>query len=88
MLIKALRLIKEGIADKKELADRLGIHESTLEDGVSLLVRKGYLRSAEPSECPQQRCAGCLVEHSCGLKTSRVKAYIITERGRRLLETG
>gem|GEM_PF-4592571 len=88
MLIETLRLIKGGISGRMELANKLNIHESALGDILSLLTRKGYLTSIEPSECPPPTCATCSVRKACSSKTFLGKMYLVTEKGRKLLETG
>jgi hypothetical protein len=59
MLRKILEQIDKGAGGPKAIAQNLGMQESAVENGIELLVGKGYLERL--ASCPKDlpKCAAC-----------------------------
>ena len=76
----------EGILSKGEIAEKMGIQESTLMDILSLLLSKGYLKTINSSkETPSVGCCGCSISKECHNEVSSGNIYLITKKGKNYL---
>jgi nitrate/TMAO reductase-like tetraheme cytochrome c subunit len=83
MIEDVLRTIHDqGVMNMKEIAAKIGIEESTLEQVMSLLVSKGYVRNPDNSQSSPTICAGCHMVSQC-YQEKNESIYIITEKGER-----
>lgn len=77
MLQKLLEWItKEGAYKPAEFARRLGVSQALVEQGVSDLVRAGYLKQVEG--CSQEACSACSSTDTCSLAKTRI--WVRTEK--------
>lgn len=87
MIKEILRAIRDGgLLSKRDIADGVGIQESTLESVLSLLTSKGYLQRIDSTEEMSKGCIGCPISKECMRKPSAGNSYIITEKGKNYLE--
>ena len=81
-----LRMIHDGgMSSKGEIANKLGIQESTLDSILSLLSLKGYLKTMDSTEEVVRACIGCPLSKECMQKVSADNAYTITNKGKNYL---
>jgi len=73
------------LQSKREIADRVGVQESTLESILSMLLSKGYLEIEEKNMGHSKGCIGCPMSGGCISRNMTGDAYLITERGEKLL---
>lgn len=84
---ETLRIVLDGgLLSKGDLAEKVGVQESTLEDILSLLSFKGYLRKLGPAGVVPSGCFGCPIRKDCMDRSSTGSTYIITEKGKHYLE--
>jgi predicted transcriptional regulator len=84
---EVLRAISDGdFANKGDIADRAGVQESTLEIIISMLSSKGYLKRVERATDMPIGCIGCPISGDCRIKIQTRNFYVITEKGKKLLE--
>lgn len=79
-------LINEGLATKKQIANKLGIQEETLDDIIQLLLERGMLRMGSCHEATQTEkalCSSCVEKESCVSKSQQSIEMFVTEKGRR-----
>jgi hypothetical protein len=69
----------------REIADRVGVQESTLENILHMLTSKGYLKIEEVNTHQIKGCIGCPMRGECSSQIISGKSYTITERGKKLL---
>ena len=87
MIKEVLRAIHGGgLLSKGEIADQAGVQESTLENILSMLSSKGYLKTVESSIDLPISCISCPIRVGCMTKVQTGNIYIITEKGTKLLE--
>ena len=85
MIREVLRAVQDSpLLSKKEVADRVGVQESTLESILSMLSSKGYLYE-EKHMGQLKGCIGCPMSRKCLTQITTGNAYLITERGEKLL---
>ncbi|MCP8323206.1 MAG: winged helix-turn-helix transcriptional regulator [Candidatus Methylarchaceae archaeon HK02M2] len=86
MIKEILKIIYEkGHLSKREISNSIGIQESTLEDVLTLLSSKGYLKRIDSSE-EMSECMRCSINKECMKKPSDGKIYNITEKGKNYLK--
>jgi len=73
------------ILSKREIADRAGVQESTLESVLSMLSSKGYLEIEEKNMGQLKGCMRCPMSRNCLTQITTGNTYLITERGEKLL---
>ena len=79
-------LIEEGLSTKKQIADKLGIKEETLDDIIQILLKRGFLREGQCDEGTQMNvahCSSCIEKESCISKSHQSSEVFVTEKGRR-----
>lgn len=90
-MIKEILLMinSKGLLSKREIAERIGVQESLLDNIFSLLISRGYL---EKISIGPEACMNCPLRSVCSMR-GRLRArkhtitvYAITEKGRRYLE--
>lgn len=82
-----LKLICDGgLSSKREIANKLGIQESTLDGILSLLSWKGYLKAIDSTEEVVRTCISCPMSKECMQKASAGNMYTITDKGKNYLE--
>lgn len=87
MMKEILRMILDGgLLSKGEIANKLGIQESTLDGILSLLSWKGYLKTMDSTEEVVKACMGCPMSKECMQKASAGSVYTITDKGKNYLE--
>ena len=87
MIKEVLRAINGGgLPRKRDIADRAGVQESTLESIISMLSSKGYLKTVESASDLPSGCARCPIRGGCMIKAQTGNVYVITEKGTKLLE--
>ncbi|MCP8319297.1 MAG: hypothetical protein L6N95_05665 [Candidatus Methylarchaceae archaeon HK01B] len=87
MIKEILRAIRDGgLLNKGDIANDVGIQESTLESVLSLLSSKGYLKRIEGTEEMSKGCIVCPTSRECMKKPSTGNSYIITKKGKNYLE--
>ena len=60
MIREILRGMQDGsLLSKREIADRVGVQESTMENILSMLLSKGYLEIEEKNMGQSKGCIGC-----------------------------
>jgi len=86
MIMDVLRAMQDGsLLSKREIADRVGVQESTMESILSMLSSKGYLEIEEKNMGQIKGCIGCPMSGGCISRNMTGNAYLITERGEKLL---
>jgi len=86
MIREVLRVMQDSpFLSKKEVADRVGVQESTLESVLSMLSSKGYLEIEEKNMDQPKGCIGCPMSRKCLTQITTGNTYFITERGEKLL---
>jgi predicted transcriptional regulator len=75
------------LQSKREIADRVGVQESTLERILSMLSSKGYLEIEEKNMDQLKGCIGCPMSGKCLTQITTGNTYFITERGEKLLSS-
>jgi predicted transcriptional regulator len=83
MIKKVLQLIiSEGMLDKNQIAQRVGLQVETLDDIIRLLVERGLLRM-EVNGCDvEASCSGCHSSSGCDMITSTGQIFYVTDRGK------
>jgi transcription initiation factor IIE alpha subunit len=82
-----LRVIHDGgLLSKGDIANKVGIQESTLNSILSLLSSKGYLKTTDDATETPRGCIGCPISKECMQKPSAGTVYIVTEKGKNYLE--
>ena len=72
------------LLSKRNIADKVGVQESTLESILSMLSSKGYLIEEKNMDQPKG-CIGCPMSRKCLTQITTGNTYLITERGKKLL---
>ncbi len=72
----------DGYFSKPLLARTLNISEAMVDEGLSQLLRMGYMEEETPVSCTDG-CSGCAFAAFCHKEL--VKMYQLTDRGRALL---
>jgi hypothetical protein len=86
VLIEVLRELQDSnLESMRDIADRVGVQESTLDGILHMLSSKGYLRIEELSPGLDKGCIGCPMRGGCSSQTMSGKRYTLTERGKRLV---
>ncbi len=84
MLKQLLSLLATGgVHTPSELAARLGVTESLLEQMLADLSRMGYLRSDSGSTCPAAHCTECPLEDACAVGEPGGKVWTLTDKALR-----
>ncbi len=84
MFKKILQLISENrMISKAQLARVIGISKETLEDILTMLADRGYLRVERPTSCDTAQCSGCPHASHCSDPNEGITYYTITEQGTR-----
>jgi len=84
---EVLRAINDmSLSNKGDIANRVGVQESTLESILSLLSWKGYLKTIDGTEEMPTYCIGCSITKECMAAAGAGSVYTITEKGKRYLE--
>jgi predicted transcriptional regulator len=87
LLKQVLKLVHDGgLLSKSEIAEKVGVHESTLENIFALLSSKGYLKKIDSNTEMPKACKSCSVYKGCIQKVSAGSVYVITEKGRKYLK--
>lgn len=82
-----LRMIHDGgMSSKGAIANKLGIQESTLDNILSLLSSKGYLKTIDSTTEVPRVCVSCPINKECIQKASANGVYTITDKGKNYLE--
>ena len=80
---EVLKLVRDGgLLSKRDIADKMGIQESTLENIFSLLSSKGYLKKIDGTTEMPRVCMSCSISRECVRKASAGNVYIITAKGK------
>lgn len=83
MLKDVLKLVRDGgLLSKRDVADKMGIQESTLENIFSLLSSKGYLKKIDGATELPRACMSCSISRECVRKASAGNVYVITDKGK------
>ena len=86
MIQEVLRAMQDRpLLSKKEVADRVGVQESTLESILSMLSSKGYLEIEEKNMGQLKGCMRGPMSRNCLTQITTGNTYLITERGEKLL---
>ncbi|MBD3406894.1 MAG: hypothetical protein GF411_12325 [Candidatus Lokiarchaeota archaeon] len=84
VLKEVIKLIIEGkITNTQDIAHDLGIQIGTLNDMIQMLIRNGYLKTNTCDDRQAQSCASCSHSTHCGMSSSPVTTFIVTEKGMR-----
>jgi hypothetical protein len=84
---EVLKLVRDGgLLSKGDIADKMGIQESTLDSVFSLLSSKGYLRKFDGATEVPRACIGCSISTGCMRKASAGSVYVITDKGKNYLK--
>ncbi|MHA1958652.1 MAG: FeoC-like transcriptional regulator [Candidatus Thorarchaeota archaeon] len=67
----------------RDIANEMGISIETLEDILKLLLRKGYLDSADCAPSERSSCVHCPSSGNCGTPEETGLVYYITPKGRK-----
>lgn len=87
MIKDVLRVIRDlGVVNKREIVEKIGIEESTLEQVITLLASKGYVKRKTSSQNAPITCIGCPMATQCTPQKSG-GVYVITEKGENYLGT-
>jgi hypothetical protein len=87
LIKQVLKSVRDGgLLSKGEIAEKMGIQESTLENIFSLLSSKGYLKNIDSTTEMPKACKSCSVNKDCIQKISAGNVYVITDKGRKYLE--
>ena len=88
MIKEVLKLVRDGgLLSKADIADKMGIQESTVTSILSLLSSKGYLKTIESTgKTPSGGCIGCSMSKGCSSQMSCGCVYFITEKGKDYLQ--
>jgi endonuclease III len=82
LLKRILRLIlEEKVAHKKEIAKKMGVQMSALEDMLEILLENGYLRFGKCDCTPEVSCPTCPMAETCHQKKMVAQEYYVTESG-------
>jgi len=82
-----LKLVRDGgLLSKGDIADKVGIQESTLDSVFSLLSSKGYLKKFDGITEMPRACIGCSISRDCMQQASAGSVYVITDKGKNYLE--
>ena len=82
-----LKLVRDGgLLSKGDIADKMGIQESTLDSVFSLLSSKGYLKKFDGTTEVPRACIGCSISRDCMQNASAGNVYVITDKGKNYLE--
>ena len=82
-----LRVIRDGgWSSKGDIANKVGIQESTLNSILSLLSSKGYLKTIDSTVKMPRGCIGCPISKGCIQNASASSVYMITDKGKNYLE--
>jgi predicted transcriptional regulator len=82
-----LKLVRDGgLLSKSDIADKMGIQESTLDNVFSLLSSKGYLNKIDDATEMPSSCIGCSMSTCCLRKESSGSVYVITDKGKNYLK--
>jgi hypothetical protein len=88
LIKEVLKLIRDGgLLSKGDIADKMGIQDSTLESVFSLLSSKGYLKKFDGAKEVSRACIGCSMSKNCMQKATTGNVYLITEKGKLYLKT-
>ena len=84
MIREVLRAMQDSqLLSNRDLADKVGVQEATLESILSMLSSKGYL--IEEKNIGQQKgCMGCPMSGKCLTRITTGNTYLLTERGKKL----
>ncbi|NLK08424.1 MAG: winged helix-turn-helix domain-containing protein [Firmicutes bacterium] len=85
MLTDILKIIdRDGYISRSELSRELDVYQSMIDDGITELLRMGYLLEVQTGEdCPTV-CAGCPFAKQCSKEI--VKTFQVSDKGRHYLE--
>lgn len=87
MMKEILRVIRDGgLLSKGDIANKVGIQESTLNSVLSLLSSKGYLKTIDNAVEMPRGCIGCPISKGCMQNASAGSVYMITDKGKNYLE--
>jgi hypothetical protein len=87
LIKELLKLVLDGcLLSKSDIADKMGIQESTLDSVFSLLSSKGYLKNIEAAAETPRACIGCSISKDCMQNASAGSIYVITDKGKKYLE--
>lgn len=87
MIKGILRAIRDlGVVNTREIAEKIGIEESTLEHVITLLASKGYVKCTTSSQNVPITCIGCPVANQCNPQKNE-GIYVVTEKGEKYLGT-
>jgi hypothetical protein len=87
LIKEVLKLVRDGgLLSKGDIADKMGIQESTLDTVFSLLSSKGYLRKFDGATEVPRACIGCSMSKGCLENASAGGVYVITDKGKNYLE--
>ncbi|NLC11925.1 MAG: hypothetical protein GX767_06705 [Firmicutes bacterium] len=85
MLKEILRIIgREGYISRPKLAAELNISKVLVDDGISQLLRMGYILEDKNGEGCSSFCSSCSRAKACSKEV--VKTFKISEKGQRLLQ--
>jgi hypothetical protein len=84
---EVLKLVRDGgLLSKGDIADKMGIQESTLDSVFSMLSSKGYLKKFDGTADVPRACVGCSISKKCMQNASAGIVYVITDKGKHYLE--
>ncbi len=83
MLVDLLKELNNSPTfSKKSLANKLNTSEDMIEEGLSQLMRMGYIENHVINQKCNLKCKTCSIK-SCNLNP--IKSFIITKKGRKVL---
>jgi hypothetical protein len=87
LIKEALKIVCDGgLLSKSDIADKMGIQESALDNIFSLLSAKGYLKKFDGATELPRACMSCSISRECARKASSGNVYIITDKGKLYLK--
>ena len=81
MMKEILNVICDGgFLSKGDIANKVGIQESTLDRILYLLSSKGYLKTIDSAAEMPSGCIGCKIGKECMQKASAGSVYTVTDK--------
>jgi ferrous iron transport protein C len=77
---EVLELIKSGVGDEREIAERLGISREEVEDIIKILESLGYVERVEFGSSACETCPLRNICHGSCLRPTGNKAFSLTEK--------
>ncbi|MHA2207136.1 MAG: FeoC-like transcriptional regulator [Candidatus Thorarchaeota archaeon] len=88
MLKKILQLLlAQNLLYKGEIAENVGVQNTTLDDMLRILLQRGFLRVGDCETQHQSSCSSCPSASGCESQIDAGRAYFVTEKGKRYAES-